>query len=173
MNTGAIVIFSVVGLLIAVGVPLRIDVARQRRAVETARARLAAATVRRRAGGVPVEAVLKIGQRIVHVARASTLSLADDGLYCLSDDGRWGGRVLFGARASGPGDFSLAAPPVVVKDRGAGADLPAWLAPALAELPPDGLVLPLQNDLAWFAAVPDADGWHAALTQALRAPRQA
>lgn len=171
MSAGAIVIFSVLGLLVAVGVPLRIDVARQRRAVETARARLAIATVRRRAEGVPVEAVLKIGERVVHVSRVSTLTLADNGLYCLSDDGRWGGRVLFAGSASGPGDFALAAPPVIVKDRGAGADLPAWLTPALAELPADGLVLPVQSDLAWFAAVPDADGWHAALTQALRAPR--
>ena len=171
MSAGAIVILSVVGLLVAVGVPLRIDVARQRRAVETARARLARASVRRRAEGVPVEAVLKLGERVVHVSRASALALADDGLYCLSDDGRWGGRILFASGASGPGDVALAAPPAIVKDRSGGADLPAWLAPALAELPPDGLVLPLQSDLAWFAAVPDADSWHAALTQALRAPR--
>jgi hypothetical protein len=169
VSTGAIVAIAFVGMLVAAFVPLRIDVARQRRAVETARARLAVAKVRRRAEGVPVEVVLKIGERFTHIPRASTVALADDGFYCLSADGRWGGRVRFATGPAGPGDVVLAATPALVKGAAAvGGDLPAWLAAALSALPPDGLVLQFQGDLSWFIAVPDAADWHAALTQAIR-----
>jgi hypothetical protein len=117
-----------------------------------------------------VETVLKIGERFAHVSRASTVALADDGLYCLSDDGRWGGRVCFAPAASGPGDFVLAAPPALVRDRAAvDVTLPPWLASGLAQLPPEGLLLQLQGDLSWFVPVPDAGEWHAALMLASRA----
>lgn len=170
MSTGAIVAIAVVGLLVAVLIPLRIDVARQRRAVETVRARLASAKVQRRAAGVPVEVVLLYREALVHIPRTSTVALAEDGLYCLSDDGRWGGRVRFAPGAPGPGDVALAAPPALVNGAtAADANLPAWLATGLASLPPDGILLQLQSGLSWFLAVPETDDWYAALMQAVRA----
>jgi len=170
VSTGAIVAIAVVGLLVAVLIPLRIDVARQRRAVETARARLAGAKVRRQAAGVSVEVVQLYRESLVHVPRSATVTLADDGLYCLSEDGRWGGRVPFAPGAPGPGDDALVAPPALVKSAAVvDANLPGWLATGLAALPPDGILLQLRSGLSWFVAVPETDGWYAALMQAVRA----
>jgi hypothetical protein len=177
VSIGAIIAIVVVGLLLAFLVSVRIEVAKQRRAVEVTRARLAAAKVRRRSEGVSVEAILQIGQSIAHVPRKSTCALADDGLYCLSDDGRWGARVRFGAGAPGIGDVALAAPPVLVQGgkivgevTGNAADVPAWLATGLAKLPPDGILLQFQVGLSWLVAVPEPDAWFAALTAAIPAP---
>jgi hypothetical protein len=125
--------------------------------------------VLRRAEGVPVEVVFKVGERFLHVSRPSTVALAGDGLYCLSDDGRWGGRARFAAGPLGPGDGVLAAPPALVSDgAAAGVSLPPWLAAGLASLPPAGLLLQFDHDLTWFIAVPDAPDWHAALLAAVR-----
>jgi len=150
VSTGAIVTIVIVGLLAAGFIPLRIDVARQRRAVETARARLAAATVRRQAASVPVHVILKIGSRDVRVTRASSVALAADGLYCLSDDGRWGGRVRFAPGPPGVGDFALADEP---------------------SLSAEGLVLGLAGGITWIVAVPQPDEWYAALKAAIPGPR--
>jgi hypothetical protein len=173
VSTGAIVVVSVVGLLTAVFIPLRIDVARQRRAIETIRARLAAATVRRSAKGVPVQVTLKIGKRDVRVTRSSMVALADDGLYCLSEDGRWGGRIRFAPGPPEIGDVVLAREPSLVMSGRlveAGEPLPPETA-ALAAVPADGLLVRLVGDIGWFVAVPEADAWHVALLQALRSRR--
>src|SRR3954469_25113274 len=168
MSIGAIIAIVVVGLLVAFLVSVRVEVAKQRRAVETGRARLAGGKIRRRSDGVSVEVILQAGRSIAHIPRKSTCALADDGLYCLSDDGRWGARVRFGDGAPGVGDVALAAPPALVKG-GKAADviLPAWLAKALASLPADGLLLQFQIGLTWLVAVPDPDDWFAALTRAI------
>jgi hypothetical protein len=168
MSIGAIIAIVLVGLLVAFLVSVRVEVAKQRRAVETARARLAVAKIRRRSEGVSVEVILQAGHSIAHIPRKSTCALADDGLYCLSDDGRWGARVRFGDGVPGIGDVALAAPPALVKG-GKAADiiLPAWLAKGLGSLPPDGLLLQFQIGLTWLVAVPDPDEWFAALTQAI------
>ncbi|HMF44049.1 MAG TPA: hypothetical protein VKQ32_25420 [Polyangia bacterium] len=171
VSTGAIVVISIVGLLVAVFVPLRIDVAKQRRAVETVRARLAAARVRRRADGIPVLAIQQLGRHVTHVSRPSTVAFAEDGLYCLSEDGRWGGRIPLAPGPSGPGDFTLAASPTLVKDGRIVDDVvPESSATGLAALPAEGLLLQFPGGLAWFLAVPDAAAWHAALMPAFRAP---
>jgi hypothetical protein len=133
----------------------------------TARVRLAAAKVRRRATAVSVEAIQKVGSSIGHVPRSATCALADDGLYCLSDDGRWGARVRFAPGAPDIGDVALTAPPALVKG-GATGNLPDWLVPVLASLPPDGLLLQFDEGLSWFVAVPDAEEWYAALMLAVR-----
>jgi len=172
VSTGAIVAISIVGLLVAVFVPLRIAVAKQRRAVETVRARLAAAgTIRQRAEGVPVEVIFRMGNSIGRAKRTATCARTDDGFYCLSDDGRWGGRLPFGAGPPQPGDHVPASAPCLVKGGTAVGDLPDWLLPQLASLPPEGLLLQFQGGITWFLAVPDAEGWFGALTMALRAPR--
>ena len=115
MSTGAIVMIVIAGLVTGVFVPLRVAVAKQRRAVETVRARLAASkTVRRRAEGVAVEAIQKLGASVGRVSRSSTCALADDGLYCLSDDGRWGARVRLAPGTPEIGDVVLAARPCLV-----------------------------------------------------------
>jgi hypothetical protein len=164
VSTGAIVAIVVAGLVTAVFVPLRVAVANQRRAVETARARLASTPVRRRAEHVTVEVIQQLGASITRVSRAATCALADDGLYCLSDDGRWGARVRFAPGTPQVGDVALAAPPCLVKGKAAvRGDLPAWLTPLLASLPPDGLLLQFEIGLSWFIAVPDADEWFGAL----------
>jgi hypothetical protein len=168
VSTGAIVGFVVVGLLVTLFVPLRIAVAKQRRAVETARARLAAArTVRRRAEGVPVEAIQKIGRSIGRVSRPSTCALTDDGFYCLSEDGRWGARVRLAPGALDIGDVALVGAPGMVKDGTTVGPLADDLLPLLDSLPKDGLVLQLGNGLTWFAAVPEAAEWYAALQSRL------
>lgn len=171
MNIGAIIVLVVVVLVVAFLVSVRIEVAKQRRAVETARARLGVAKIRRRSEGVSVEVILQAGSSIAHIPRKSTCALADDGLYCLSDDGRWGARVRFAPGVAGIGDVALAAPPALVKG-GKAADviLPAWLAKGLASLPPDGLLLQFQIGLSWLIAVPETDEWYAALTQAIGGP---
>jgi hypothetical protein len=172
VSTGAIVAIAVVGLLVAVFVPLRIAVAKQRRAVETVRARLAAAgAVRQRADGVPVEVIFRMGSSIGRAKRIATCARADDGFYCLSDDGRWGGRVPFGAGTPGLGDHTLAAAPSLVKAGTAVGDLADWLLPLLASLPPEGVLLQFQGGITWFVAVPNAEAWFGALTTALRAPQ--
>jgi hypothetical protein len=173
VSTGAIVVVSVVGLLVAVFIPLRIDVARQRRAIETIRARLAAATIRKSAKGVPVRVTVKIGKRDVRVTRDSMVALADDGLYCLSEDGRWGGRVRFAPGPPELGDFVLNGEPSLVMSGRLvepGEPLPPDTAD-LAAVPADGLLVGLVGDMTWFVAVPETDAWHAALLQALRARR--
>ncbi len=168
MSIGAIIAIVVVGLVVAFLVSVRVEVAKQRRAVETARARLAVARIRRRSEGVSIEVILQSGASAAHIPRKSTCALADDGLTCLSEDGRWGARVRFGAGAPGIGDVALTAPPALVKGgKATDAILPAWLAKGLASLPPDGILLQFQNGLAWLIAVPDADEWFAALTQAI------
>src|SRR5690349_5267194 len=156
MSLSGIIALLVIGLIVVFLVSVRVEVAKQRRAVETARARLAAAKVRRRAEGVPVEVVLQTGSAMTHIARKSICALAEDGLYCLSGDG------------------ALAAAPVLIKG-GKAVDtiLPAWLAAGLASLPPDGVLLQLQIGLSWLIAVPDADEWFAALTASLPGARAA
>ena len=164
MATGTIVVLLVAGGITALVVPLRIAVAKQRRAVETARARLAAAKVRRRAEAVTVEAIQQVGNSIGRVARSATCALADDGFYALSDDGRWGARVRFAVGPTGVGDEVLSAPPALVTNRAVASGNPAdWLAKLLASLPADGLVLHLEGGLTWFVAVPDAPDWFAAV----------
>ncbi len=149
--------------------PLRVAVAKQRRAVETVRARLAASkTVRRRAEAVAVEAIQKLGASVGRVSRSSTCALADDGLYCLSDDGRWGARVRLAPGTPEIGDVVLAARPCLVAGGSAVAPgaLPDWLASLLASTPRDGVLLQFQGGLSWFVAVPEADLWFAALSSA-------
>jgi hypothetical protein len=171
MSIGGIIVLVVIGLVVVFMVSVRVEVAKQRRAVETARARLAVAKVLRRSEGVSVEVILETGKSMAHIARKSTCALAADGLYCLSEDGRWGARVRFAPGAAGIGDVALAAPPVLVKG-GKAVDviLPAWLAAGLASLPPDGLLLQFQVGLTWLIDVPEPDEWYAALTQALGGP---
>jgi hypothetical protein len=169
VSTGAIVMIVIAGLVTGVFVPLRVAVAKQRRAVETVRARLAASkTVRRRAEAVAVEAIQRLGASVGRVSRSSTCALADDGLYCLSDDGRWGARVRLAPGTPEIGDVVLAAPPCLVTSGGAVAPgaLPDWLAPILAATPRDGVLLQFQGGLSWFVAVPEADLWFAALSAA-------
>jgi hypothetical protein len=171
MHLSGIIALLVIGLVVVFLVSVRVEVAKQRRAVETARARLAAAKVRRRAEGVPVEVVLQTGSSMTHIARKSICALAEDGLYCLSEDGRWGARVPFGNRAPGIGDVALAAAPALIKGgKAVDAILPAWLAAGLASLPPDGVLLQLQIGLSWLIVVPDADEWCAAVTAAMPGP---
>jgi hypothetical protein len=169
MSLGGIIFLVVFGLIIAFLVSIRIEVARQRRAVETARARLAAAKVLRRSEGVSVEVVLQTGKSMAHIPRKAICALAEDGLYCLSEDGRWGARARFAPGAAGVGDVALAGPPVLVKG-GKAVDviLPAWLAAGLAKLPPDGLLLQFQIGVSWLVAVPEPDEWFAALTAAIQ-----
>jgi len=171
MSIGGIIVLVVIGLVVVFMVSVRVEVAKQRRAVETARARLAVAKVLRRSEGVSVEVILETGKSMAHIVRKSTCALAADGLYCLSEDGRWGARVRFAPGAAGIGDVALAAPPALVKG-GKAADviLPAWLAKGLASLPPDGLLLQFQIGVSWLIAVPETDEWYAALTQAMGGP---
>jgi hypothetical protein len=167
VSTGAIVMVVIAALVGGVFVPLRVAVAKQRRAVETVRARLASSkTVRRRAEGVAVEAIQKLGASVGRVSRSSTCALADDGLYCLSADGRWGARVRLAPGTPEIGDVVLAAGPCLVTGGSAVAPgvVPDWLAPILASMPRDGLFLQFQGGLSWFVAVPEADLWFAALS---------
>jgi hypothetical protein len=164
VSTGTIVVLAVAAAVTALFVPLRIAVAKQRQAVETVRARLAAArNVRRRADGVAVEVIQVIGTSPARVSRKATLALVDDGLYCLGDDGRWGARVRFGQGAPGIGDVALVTAPCLVKGGTAAGDVAAPLAPLLASLPPDGLLLQFGGGLSWFVAAPDTEAWFAAL----------
>jgi type II secretory pathway pseudopilin PulG len=172
MSPGAIIAISIVGLLVAVFVTLRIAVAKQRMAVETVRARLAAAgNVRQRAEGVRVEVIFRMARSIGRATRTATCARTDDGLYCLSDDGRWGGRVPFGSGSPDPGDHTLATAPCLVKGGTAVGDLPDWLLPLLASLPPEGVLLQFQGGITWFVAVPEAEAWFGALMTAVRALR--
>ncbi len=170
MSTGGIVAIVIAGLVTAIFVPLRVAVAKQRRAVEAARARLVSSKVRRRAETVPVEAMMQIGSSVARTSRASTCALADDGFYCLSDDGRWGARVRFAPGTRELGDVVLATAPCLV----AGGTLTApgkladWLVPLLASLPPDGLLLQFEGGLTWFVSVPDAAEWFAMLMLAVQ-----
>ena len=164
--TGSVVILVVAAVATALFVPLRIAVAKQRRAMETVRARLAVAKVHRRAEAVPVEAIQMVGDSVGHVSRSATCALADDGFYALSADGRWGARVRFAPGAPEIGDEALAAAPCLVKAGAAVAPgiLPDWVAKLRTPLPPDGLLLRFDGGLSWFVAVPEADAWFAALT---------
>jgi hypothetical protein len=159
----------IAGLVSGVFVPLRVAVAKQRRAVETVRARLAASkTVRRRAEGVAVEAIQKLGASVGRVSRSSTCALADDGLYCLSEDGRWGAARPPGARYAGDRRRRARRPALSGHRRqrrraGRPSD---WLAPLLASTPRDGLLLQFEGGLSWFVAVPEAAVWFAALSSA-------
>ena len=169
MSTGTIVVLLVAAGVTALIVPLRVAVAKQRRAVETVRARLAAArNVRRRADSVAVEVIQVIGKSPARISRKTTCALADDGFYCLGDDGRWGARVRFGSGAADLGDVVLAARPCLVTGGRAVAPgvLPDWLAPLLASTPRDGLLLQFEGGLSWFVPVPEADVWFAALSSA-------
>jgi len=158
----------IAGLVTTVFVPLRVAVAKQRRAVETVRARLAASkTVRRRAEAVAVEAIQKLGASVGRVSRSSTCALADDGLYCLSDDGRWGARVRLASGTPEIGDVVLAGEPCLVKGGAVIGKLTDDLGPVLGSLPGDGLLLQLGGGLTWFAPVPDVEGWFAALQSSL------
>jgi hypothetical protein len=171
VSTGGIIAIVVVGLLGTGAVSLRVAVAKQRRQVAAARARLASARVRRRADDVSVEVLQQVGASFAHVARKATCALADDGFYCFSGDGAWGARVRFAPGAPEPGDITLAAPPALVKGGVAvDADVPAWLVAALASLPPDALLLQFPIGLTWLIAVPEVDAWFAALKQAIGGP---
>jgi hypothetical protein len=155
---------AVAGLVTAFVVSLRVAVAKQRRAVETARARLAAArNVRRRAEGVAVEVIQFIGNSPGRVSRTSTCTLTDDGFYCLSDDGRWGARVRLEPGAPGIGDVALAAAPCLIANGTIVGNLSDQLVPLLASLPPGGLVLQFAGGLNWVVAVPSAEEWYGAL----------
>ena len=90
-----------------------------------------------------IGAIQRVGSSVGHVSRSAICALADDGLYALSDDGRWGARVRFAPGAPEIGDEVLTAAPCLVKGRVAIApgSLPDWLAPKIASLPPDGLLL--------------------------------
>jgi hypothetical protein len=164
--SSTIIVLLVAGAITGLFVPIRVAVAKQRRAIEAVRVRLNAAKVRRSAKGVAVEAIQRVGNSVGHVSRAATCALADDGFYALSDDGRWGARVRFAPGAPEIGDEVLAGAPCLVKGRAAVApgSLPDWLLPKVAALPPDGLLLHFEGGLSWFAAVPDVDAWFATLT---------
>ena len=164
MSTGAIVTIVIAGLVTGVFVPLRVAVAKQRRAVETARARLAASkTVRRRAEGVAVEAIQKLGASVGRVSRSSDLR-ARGRRPVLPERRRTVGRARPpGARDAG--DRRRRARGRALSGHGrqrrrAGA-LPDWLAPLLASTPRDGLLLQFEGGLSWFVAVPEADVWFA------------
>ena len=161
--SGSVVILVVAAAATALFVPLRIAVAKQRRAMETARARLAAAKVRRRAEGVPVEAIQMVGDSVGHVSRSATCALADDGFYALSADGRWGARVRFAPGAVGIGDEALVAVPCLVKAGRRGAWCSAGVGGEVAHtVAARRAAARLDGGLSWFVAVSDADGWFAA-----------
>jgi hypothetical protein len=164
VSAGPIVAVAVAGLVTAFVVSLRIAVAKQRRAVETARARLAAArNVRRRAEGVAVEVIQFIGNSPGRVSRTTTCTLADDGFYCLSDDGRWGARVRLEPGPPGIGDVALAAGPCLISHGTVVGNLADRLVPMLGSMPPEGLVLQFTGGLNWVVAVPNADAWFGTL----------
>jgi hypothetical protein len=143
---------------------MRVEIAKQRRAVATARARLAGAKVLRQAEDVPVVVIHQVGKSVARASRQATVALAEDGLYGFSKDGAWGARVRFAAGGPEIGDVALVAPPRLVKGGAAGGgDLPAWLTGALPSLPPDGILLQFPIGLTWFLAVPDVEAWFAAL----------
>jgi hypothetical protein len=169
MSTGAIVAIGVITLLVAGLVPLRIAVARQRRAVQAVRDRLASAgAVRLQAKGA-VLVVQTIGTSTTRLSRPATCALTADGLYCVSDDGYWGARVRLGPGTPEAGDVVMIdEPSLVVNGSLVEAD---DRAPGRGALPVDGLMLRFQGGLGWLLSVPDAEQWHAALTQAIRAAR--
>src|SRR5205814_1377053 len=98
-----------VTLVVAGATAMRVEIAKQRRAVATARARLAAAKVRRRAEDVPVVVIQQVGKSVARVSRQAAVALAEDGLYCLSSDGAWGGRVRVVERHGGDRTSRMAA----------------------------------------------------------------
>jgi hypothetical protein len=173
--SSTIIVLLVAGAITGLVIPLRVAVAKQRRAVETVRVRLNAAKVRLSAKGVAVEAIQRVGSSIGHVSRAATCALADDGFYALSDDGRWGARVRFAPGPADIGDEVLAAAPCLVKGRAAvpPGSLPDWLLPKIESLPPDGLLLHFEGGLSWFAVVPEPDAWFAALAPLIPPARAA
>jgi hypothetical protein len=174
VSTGAIVAIGVVTLLMAGLVPLRVAVARQRRAVQAVRDRLAAAgEVRRHAKGA-VLVTQKIGTSTTSVSRPATCALTADGLYCVGDDGFWGARVRLAPGAPEVGDVVMVdAPGLVVNGNLVDPTNPATLhEPRRGALPVDGLMLQFQGGLGWFVSVPDADQWYAALIE-LAPPRAA
>jgi hypothetical protein len=170
MSTGAIVAIVVVGLLLTGMVALRVAVAKQRRAVDSVRARLAASsTVTQRAEAVQIETLFHMRGSVGRASRSATCARAADGLYCLSDDGRWGGRIPFAPGPLQPGDVALAAAPCLVKDGTVVGALPGWMTPLLASLPPEALVLQLAGaDIVWIVGLPEAEAWYGALTLALQ-----
>jgi hypothetical protein len=173
-GVGAVIAVVVIGLLVAFLVSVRIEVAQQRRAVETARARLASAKILRRAEGASVLVIQQAGSSIRQVARKATCALTADGLTCLSEDGRWGARARFAPGAPAIGDVAIAVAPALVKGgAAAGGELPAWIAAALPSLPPDGVILQLQIGLTWLVAVPEPEAWFADLSRAFGGPAAA
>jgi hypothetical protein len=170
MSTGAVVAIIVVGLLLTGMVALRVAVAKQRRAVDTVRARLAASgTVKQRAEAVPIETLFHMRGSVGRASRNATCARTADGFYCLSDDGRWGGRIPFAPGPLQPGDVALAAAPCLVKDGTVVGALPAWMTPLLASLPPEALVLQLAGaDIVWIVGLPEAEAWYGALRLALQ-----
>jgi hypothetical protein len=174
MSLGAIVAVVVIGLVVAFLVSVRLEVAQQRRAVETARARLATAKVLRRAEGASVVVIQQVGSSIRQVPRKATCTLTADGLTCLSDDGRWGARARFAPGAPVIGDVALGGAPALIKGgAAAGGEVPGWLAAALPSLPPDGVILQLQIGLTWLVAVPEPEAWFADLTRVAGSPATA
>jgi len=171
MSIGAFVAIIVVGLLLTGMVALRIAVAKQRRAVDTARARLAASsTVQQRAEGVPVETLFHMRGSVGRASRSATCARTADGFYCLSDDGRWGGRIPFAPGPLQPGDVALAAAPSLVgKDGIVIGGLPEWMTSVLASRPLQGLLLQLAGgNSVWVIDLPEADAWYGALRLAIQ-----
>lgn len=172
MSTGAIVAIGVVTLLIGGLVPLRVAVARQRRAVQAVRDRLAAAgEVRRHAKGA-VLVTQTLGSSTTRVSRPATCALTADGLYCVSDDGFWGARVRLAPGAAEEGDVVMVnAPSLVVNGNLVDPADPTTLnQPRRGALPVDGLMLQFQGGLGWFVSVPDAEQWYATLMELVPAP---
>jgi len=170
MSIGAIIAIIVVGLLLTGMVALRVAVAKQRRAVDTVRARLAASsTVKQRAEAVPIETLFHMRGSVGRASRSATCARTADGFYCVSDDGRWGGRIPFAPGPLQPGDVALAAAPCLVKTGTVVGALPDWMTPLLASLPPEGLVLQLAGaDIVWVVGIPEAEAWYGALNLALQ-----
>ena len=109
------------------------------------------------------------GMRIISPHHEQAAALTADGLYCVSDDGYWGARVRLGPGTPEVGDVVMIdEPSLVVNGSLTDAD---DRAPGRGALPVDGLMLRFQGGLGWLLSVPDAEQWHAALTQAIRAAR--
>jgi hypothetical protein len=158
--SGGAIVLIVVGVVIAFAIPIRIAVAKHRRMVETARARLAAArNVRRRAEGVAIDVIQFVGNSPARVSRTATCALTDDGFYCLGDDGRWGARVRLEPGAPELGDVTLSTAPCLIRGGTVVGNVEDRLLPMLASMPPEGLVLQFGGGLSWMVALPSAEEW--------------